>query len=94
MKIKKAKKKKKRFLNRAKKPGKRWTIRVTVIPIVISALGTVPKYFEAGERVGNRRKNGNHPNYSIVEIGKNTEKSAGDQRRLAVTQTPVKDHQR
>ena len=26
-------------------------------------------------------------------IGKNTEKSPGDLRRLAVTQTPVKDHQ-
>ena len=29
-----------------------------------------------------------HPNYSIIE------KSPGDLRRLAVTQTPVKNHQR
>ena len=29
----------------------------------------------------------------IIEIGQNTEKSSGDMRRLAVTQTPVKDHQ-
>ena len=28
--------------------------------------------------------------YSIVEIGKNTEKSTEDLRRLAVTQTPMK----
>ena len=36
---------------------------------------------------------GNHPNYSIVEIGQNKEKSPGDLRRLIVTQAPVKDHQ-
>ena len=36
--------------------------------------------------------NGDHPNY-IIEIGQNTEKSPGDLRRLAVTKTPVKDHQ-
>ena len=35
-----------------------------------------------------------HRNYCIIEIGQNTEKSPGDLRRLAVTQTPVKDHQR
>ena len=36
---------------------------------------------------------GNHQNYSIIENGQNTEKSPGDLRRLAVTQTLVKDHQ-
>ena len=43
---------------------------------------------------GNGKKNtrGNHPNYSIVEIGQNAEKKPGDFRRLAVTQTPVKKH--
>ena len=30
--------------------------------------------------------------YSIVEIGKNAEKSPGDLRRLSVTQTPVRNH--
>ena len=34
-----------------------------------------------------------HPNYSIIEIDQNTEKSPGDLKRLAVTQIPVKDHQ-
>ena len=34
-----------------------------------------------------------HPNHGIIEIGQNTEKSPGDLRRLAVTQTPGKDHQ-
>ena len=33
------------------------------------------------------------PNYYIIENGQNTEKSPGDLRRRAVTQTPVKDHQ-
>ena len=36
---------------------------------------------------------GNHPNYGTIENGQNTEKSPGDLRRLAVTQSPVKDHQ-
>ena len=48
---------------------------------------------ETGE-FGNKRMSGDHPNYYIIEIGQNTEKSAGDLRRLAVTQTPVKYHQR
>ena len=33
-------------------------------------------------------------NYWIIEIGKNTEKSAGDLRRLGVIQTQRKKHQR
>ena len=33
-----------------------------------------------------------HPNYNI-KIGQNTERSPGDLRRLAVTQTPAEDHQ-
>ena len=33
------------------------------------------------------------PNYCIVEIGQNTEKSPGDLRILAVTQIPMKKHQ-
>ena len=44
-------------------------------------------------RVRNQSTSRDHPNYSIVEIGQNTEKSIGELRRLAVTQTPVKDHQ-
>ena len=34
-----------------------------------------------------------HPNYSITKISQNTEKSPGYLRKLAVTLTPVKDHQ-
>ena len=36
------------------------------------------------------RTSGDHPNDSIIENGQNT-KSPGDLRRLAVTQTPVKN---
>ena len=43
--------------------------------------------------LGNKRTSGDHPNDSIIENGQNTEKSPVDLRKLAVTQTPVKDHQ-
>ena len=43
--------------------------------------------------LGNKRTSGDHPNYSIVEIGQNTEKSPGDLGRLAITQTPMENHQ-
>ena len=45
------------------------------------------------ERIGNKNTNGDHPNDSTVKIRQNTEKSPGDVRRLADTQTPMKDHQ-
>ena len=41
---------------------------------------------------GSWRTDGDHPNDSIIENGQNTKKSHGDLRRLAVTQTPVKNH--
>ena len=41
---------------------------------------------------GNKRMSGDHSNYSIVEIGQDTKKSLGCLRRLAVTQTPGKNH--
>ena len=44
-------------------------------------------------RVGNHRTNRDHQDNGIVEIGQNTEKSPGDLRRIAFTQTPAKDHQ-
>ena len=44
-------------------------------------------------RLGGRRTSGDYPNYNIIENGKNTGKSPGNLRRLAVTQIPLKDHQ-
>ena len=40
-----------------------------------------------------RRTGRDYPNDSIAKNGQNPEKSSGDLRRLAVTQTPVKNHQ-
>ena len=39
------------------------------------------------------KTSGDHPIYSIIENSQNTEKSLGGLRRLAVTQTPVKNNQ-
>ena len=43
--------------------------------------------------LGSWRRSGNHPNYNIIENSQNTEKSTEDLKRLAVPQTPLKDHQ-
>ena len=65
-------------------------MEVTVIPFIIYAIGTITERFVIGTGgLENKRTNGDHPNYSIAEIGQNTEKSSGDLRRLTVTKTPV-----
>ena len=43
--------------------------------------------------LGGWRTSGDDPNYCIIENDQNTEKSLRDSRKLAVTQTSVKDHQ-
>ena len=62
-------------------------MKVTIVPIVIGALGTItegllkgPEGLEVGGRVETIQ------NDSIVENGQNTETSPGDLRRLVVTQ--------
>ena len=48
-----------------------------------------------GSRTGglvNKKTSRDHPNYSISEIGQNTEKSPGNLKRLTVTQTLVENH--
>ena len=47
---------------------------------------------KGAEGVRNVRMSRDHPNYNIIEIGQNIEKSPGDLRRLAVTHSPVTDH--
>ena len=69
-------------------------MQVTIIPIVIGAFGTVTKGLL--KRLGDLEVSGRVEtiqNDSIIENGQNTKKSPGDLRRLAVTQTPVKNHQ-
>ena len=58
-------------------------MRMTVVRIVV----------EVGLEKLENRKNRDYPDRSIFKIGWNTEKSSGDLKRLAVTQTLVKDHQ-
>ena len=59
-------------------------MKVTIIPIVVGAFGTVTKGL---------LKSGDDQNDCIIEKGQNTEKSPGDLRGIAVIQTPVKNHQ-
>ena len=62
----------------ARELKKQWIMKVTVIPVVISALGTVSKKLVQGtgtRGLGNKRTSGDHPNYSIIEIDQNTEES-------------------
>ena len=67
---------------------------MTIVPIVIGAFGTVTKELLKGPgALGSWRTGRDYPNDSIIENGQNTEKSSGDLRRLAVTQSPSKDHQ-
>ena len=42
--------------------------------------------------LGNKRTSEDNPNYNIVEIGQNTEKSPGDLKRFTVTQTSAENH--
>ena len=70
-------------------------MNVTIMPIVIGAFGTVTKgLFKGLEDLEVRGRVETTQNNSIIEDGQNTEKSPEDLRRLVVTQSPVKDHQR
>ena len=82
--------KKDKFLDLARERKKLWNMKMKVIPVVIGALGKSLK--ETGG-LGYTRTSGDQPNYRIIKISQNTEKSPGDLRRLAVAQTPVDEHQ-
>ena len=67
-------------------------MKVTIIPITIGAFGTVTKEFlKLLEDLAIKWRD--HPNYNIIEIGQNTVKSPRDLMSLALTQTPVRNHQ-
>ena len=42
--------------------------------------------------LGDKGTSGDNPNYSIIKIDQKTEKRPEHTRKLAVTQTPVKNH--
>ena len=60
--------------------------------IVIGALDSHQRNGKRTRRLRNKRTTGDHPNYSFIEIGQNTEKGPGYLRTLVVTQTPVRNH--
>ena len=64
-------------------------VKVTVIPIVTGALGTVTKGLVKGLKI--RGGVETIQKYCIVKIGQNTEKSPDDSRRLAGTRNLVKN---
>ena len=88
-------KKRNKYLDLAWELKKLWHMKVTVIPIVIGAFGTVTKglvqELEGLETRG--REETIQTNYSIVATEQNTKKSPRDLRRLAVSQTPLKNSQ-
>ena len=60
-----------------------WNMRVTVVG---GALGTITNCIGKGTgTLENKRSSRDHPDYSIIKIGQNTEKSPGDLRRFAVS---------
>ena len=83
--------KKDKYLGLAREGKKLRNMKVTIIPIVIFAFGTVTKGLLKG--LEDLKIGGNHPYYYIIKNGQNTAKSSRDLRRLAVTQTPGNDHQ-
>ena len=82
-----------KYLELARELKKLWNMKVKIISIVIGTLGSHQRIDKGTGGLGNKRTNGDHPNYCIIEIGQNTEKSPGDLRRLVVTKTPVKEYQ-
>ena len=92
VKLKKCEKKAK-YLDLARELKKLWNMKVTIVPVVIGTFGTITKGLlkgledlEFGGRLGT---------IQMTELLRTARilRSPGDLRRLAVTQTPVKNHQ-
>ena len=69
-------------------------MKVTVIPIVMGALGVLLRGLV--QRLADSEVRGQivtPPKYSIMNISQNSEKGPGDLRRQAIIQTPVRNHQ-
>ena len=74
------------YLDIAWELKKQWNMQVTVMPIVVRALGTIPEELvKVLEDLETRGQIKDHQDYRITKIGQNTEKSPGDWRGLAVT---------
>ena len=66
---------------------------MSMIPIVVGFLGTVPEGLKETGGIGDQRTNRDHSDHIPVKFHMNTEKSPGDLERLTVTQTLVENHQ-
>ena len=78
-----------KYLDLARELKKLWNMKVTIGPIVIGALGTVTKGLLKGlEDLEVSRWVETIQTTALLRTT-----SPGDLRRLAVTQTPVKNHQ-
>ena len=80
--------KKDKYLDLARELKKMWNMKVTIVPIVICASGTIR---HGG--LGSWQTGRDYPNDSIAEKSQNPKTSPGDLRRFAVTQTSVKNPQ-
>ena len=75
---------------------------MTVIPVVVGALGTIPKGLVKGLKnleisaqvLGIKKTSGDYPDYNITKISQSTEKNLGELKKFAVTHTPVKNSQK
>ena len=83
--------KKDKYLDLAKELKKLWNIKMMVIPIVTGALSTVTKGLIKG--LEDLEIRGQMETIQMtVFLKSNTKKSSGDLKRLAVTQTPMRNH--
>ena len=53
-----------------------------VIPVINSALGTIPTYWLSDLKLGKRRTSGDHPDYNIIKIDQNNEKCQSHSKRM------------
>ena len=81
--------KKDKYLDLARELKKLWNMKVTIVPIVIGALGTITNRLLKGLEdleVGGRVE-------TIQTTALLRTANPGDLRRLAIAQTPVENHQ-
>ena len=83
-----------KYLDLARELKMLWNMKVTVIPMIMVRSERFLKNFsKETRRAENRKTCRDHLNYRIIKISQNTEKSPGDLRRFAATQTRVKNYQ-
>ena len=83
-----------KYLDLTWKLKRQWNMEVTVIPVMVRALGTILMYLEKDSNNWSLEEELNHPNHSTGKIGLNSQESPGDLKILAIILTPMKNHQR